>query len=81
MPWLGMGAAGDFGEQPTAALSGSFNAQGAVPRCKGAVPGWEARGSLHVLVGALISCSTGDQSDFRVLSQRESLDLLCTSDL
>lgn len=39
--------AGDFGEQPTAALSGFFNAQSAVPGCKGAVPGWEARGTLH----------------------------------
>lgn len=81
MPWLGVGGAGDFGEQPTAALSGFFNAQGAVPGCKGAVPGWEARGSLHVLVGALISCSTGDQSDFQVPSQRESLGFLSASDL
>ena len=76
-----MKGAGDLGEQPDAALPGSFSAQGAVPGIKGAVPEWETHRSLHVLVGTLIACSTGDQSDFWVPSQRESLGFLSSSDL
>lgn len=74
MPWLGLRGAGDFGEQPTAALLGSFSAQGAVP-------GWEAHGSLLVLVGALISCSSVISQIFRCQvegkAQVYSLPLTC----
>lgn len=81
MPWLrGEGSQGLWGSSQVQ-LYGSFVAQGAVPGCKGAVPRWEAHGRLHVLVGALISCSTGDQSDFWVPAQKESLGLLSIFDL
>lgn len=73
-PGWGVRGAGGLGEQPPAVLSGFFSAQSAVP-------GWEALGSFHGLVGALISCSTSDQSNFWVPSQRESFGVLSTSDM
>lgn len=74
MPWLGVRGTGDFGEQPAAALSGSFSA-------KGAVPGWGAHGSLLVLVDALISCSTVISQIFRCQVKGKAFGFTSATDL